>query len=71
MHKCIWPTSPVGFAWRLNTAIFEGFALEKTQIPGVKKPTVGFFTREAVSNLQFETASLHFKSHITKNLCHD
>jgi len=26
MHKCIWSTSPEGFAWRLNTAIFEGFA---------------------------------------------
>ena len=57
MHKCIWSTSPQVFAWRLNTAIFAHKCVQKTQIPGAKNPNIGFFAREAVSNLQFEAAS--------------
>ena len=57
MHKCIWSTSPKVFAWRLNTAIFAHKCVQKTQISGAKNPNIGFFAREAVSNLQFETAS--------------
>jgi len=46
-----------GFCLAVEHRHFRGFFPQKTQIPGVKKPTVGFFMREAVSNLQFETAS--------------
>ena len=57
MHKGIWSTSPVVFAWRRSAAIFAHYFIKITQktsenrkLPGVKKPTVGFLTREAVSS---------------------
>ena len=57
MHERIWSTSPVVFAWRRNAAIFayclikkRKAASENRKFPGVKKPTVGFLTREAVSS---------------------
>ncbi|MBQ8416516.1 MAG: hypothetical protein IJX13_06445, partial [Clostridia bacterium] len=54
---------PLVFALRLDAAIFvhnltvfDRTCKRKTQIPGTKKPTIGFFAPGAVSNLQFETA---------------
>ena len=59
MHKCIWSTSPVVFAWRRSAAIFANCLTnpkrktsENRKFPGVKKPTIGFLTQGGESNAQ-------------------